>query len=561
MRQLARVRPVFLVVPVILLFFYLALASMVDDSPTMDEQNHLARGLAFLRTGDARLSLEHPPLVNSLSALPLLMLPDIRLPTDHPSWEAPEGWYAFAEQLLWVYNNDVERMIFMARLPIVFLLLGLGLIGYRFARRLWGKLGALFALVFLLFDPNLLAHGRYSTTDVGGTVFLFLAAFLLWLLWSRPSTHWGLLLAAGFGLGLALGSKLSNLVFVPIFALLAILPLYGRQWAWRDAGRRMIQFGLIFLLSWLVLWALYAFEWGAYGFRTDELATLNQWKGPLPTFLAGVEQIFRVSGGGRASFLLGDFSAEGWWYYFPVAFAVKTPLLVILLIFLATILLLRSRVTRGKALFLIIPPSAFFLVSMQSGLNIGYRHLLPMLPFLYLLAAGVSALPGLSGKPVRPIEHLTRLALLGALLSVLLIDLWLHPHYLSYFNVVAGGPANGSQVLIDSNIDWGQDLKRLDEWMAENDVDKVKLAWFGTADPDYYGIEYEPLPGLPHHFDLWWDAPFDTLDPEPGIYAISVSNLWELPLTEKTVFASFREREPDDRIGYSILIYRVDGDE
>ena len=299
MRQITRVRPVFVVVPIILLFFYLALDSMVDDSPTMDEQNHLARGLAFLHTGDARLSLEHPPLVNSLSALPLLMLPDIRLPIDHPSWEAPEGWYAFAEQLLWVYNSDVERMIFLARLPIVFLLLGLGLIGYRFSRRLWGKLGAFLALIFLLFDPNLLAHGRYSTTDVGGTVFLFLAAFLLWLLWSRPAWHWGLLLAAGLGLGLALGSKLSNLVFVPIFALLAILPIYGRQWAWRDAAQRVVQFGLAFFLSWLVLWALFAFEWGDYGFRTEELLPLNQWKGPLPTFLAGVEQILRVSGGGR----------------------------------------------------------------------------------------------------------------------------------------------------------------------------------------------------------------------------------------------------------------------
>jgi hypothetical protein len=558
MRQLARVRPVFVVVPIVLLFFYLALDSMVDDSPTMDEQNHLARGLAFLRTGDARLSLEHPPLVNSLSALPLLMLPDVRLPTDHPSWETPEGWYAFAEQLLWVYNHDVERMIFLARLPVVFLLLALGLIGYRFSRRLWGVLGAFLALILLLFDPNLMAHGRYTTTDVGGTVFLFLTAYLLWRLWSRPSWHWGLLLAAGFGLGLALGSKLSNLVFLPIFALLSILPLYGRQWNWRDAARRVIQFGLAFLLSWFVLWALFAFEWGNYRFQSEGLVSLNEWKGPLPTFLGGVEQILRVSGGGRASFLLGDFSSEGWWTYFPVAFAVKTPLLVILLIVLAAVLLLRNQVTRGKALYLIIPAVAFFLVSMQSGLNIGYRHLLPILPFLYVLAAGASILPGLASKPVKPIEHLARVAVVGALVSVLLIDIWLHPHYLSYFNVAAGGPANGSQVLIDSNIDWGQDLKRLDEWMAGNEVEEVKLAWFGTADPAYYGIKYDPLPGLTHHFDMWWDVPFDPEDPDPGVYAISVSNLWELPLTEKTVFAWFRDREPDDRIGYSVHIYVVE---
>ncbi len=93
--------------------------------------------------------------------------------------------------------------------------------------------------------------------------------------------------------------------------------------------------------------------------------------------------------------------------------------------------------------------------------------------------------------------------------------------------------------------------------MAENDVPSVKLAWFGTADPAYYNIAYEPLPGLPRHFNLWWELPFDPVRPSPGIYAISASNLWELPLADKHVFPYFRARPPDDRIGYSILIYRV----
>jgi hypothetical protein len=132
---------------------------------------------------------------------------------------------------------------------------------------------------------------------------------------------------------------------------------------------------------------------------------------------------------------------------------------------------------------------------------------------------------------------------------------------LSYFNLAAGGPANGGRILIDSNIDWGQDLFRLQDWMAENEVEQLKLSWFGTADPAYYGLAYDPLPGLPRHFDLWWDVPFNPADPEPGIYAISLSNLWELPLEEKVVFPWFRRREPDDRVGYSILIYRVEAGE
>jgi hypothetical protein len=551
MRQLARNRPVFAAVPIILLFFFLALDSAVGDSPTMDEQNHLARGLAFLRTGDARFSLEHPPLINSLSAAPLLLLPELRLPTDHPSWEAPEGWYAFAEQLLWVYNHDVERMVFLARLPIIFLTIGLGLTGYRFGRRLWGRAGGLVGLAFLLFDPNILAHGRYTTTDAGGTLFVFLAAFLLWRMWSGTEWRWGGIAWAGFGLGLALGSKLSNLVFLPLFALAAVMPLYGQKWSWPAAGRRLLQYGAVLALAVVTLWAIFGFEWGPYDFKTEALNGINALVGPLPTYMAGVEQIAALSGGGRAAFLLGEFSDEGWWYYFPVAFAVKTPLPVLLLFALAAGLLLARRSTRGKALYLLLPALGYFVVSMQSGLNIGYRHLLPVLPFLYLMAAGLVTLPA------QGVARVARLAVPAALLGLLLIDLWLHPHYLSYFNLAAGGPANGSQVLIDSNIDWGQDLKRLQRWMEEEGVDEVKLAWFGTADPAYYGIAYEPLPGLPRHFNLWWDVPFNSEEPEVGIYAISASNLWELPLAEKVVFPWFRARVPDERIGYSIFIYRV----
>ena len=158
-------------VAALLLFFFLAIQSLVDDSPTMDEQNHIARGLAFLRTGDPRLSLEHPPLVNSLSALPLLTMPALRLPTDHPSWQRREGWYEFADLFMWQYNHEATRIIFLARLPIVLLALVLGLVGYRLAGQLWGGAAALPALVLLLFEPNLLAHGRYATTDMGATLF------------------------------------------------------------------------------------------------------------------------------------------------------------------------------------------------------------------------------------------------------------------------------------------------------------------------------------------------------------------------------------------------------
>jgi hypothetical protein len=578
MRRFGRWPQAWLLAPAILLFWWLALASLVDDSPTMDEQNHLARGAAFVFTGDPRLSLEHPPLVNALSALPLLMLPDVKLPLDHASWQRlpPDVyWYQFAEQFLWVYNQDVTRMIFLARLPIVFLTIGLALVGYHFAGQLWGRDSRIWAFLFLLFDPNVLAHGRYTTTDLGGTAFLFLAAFLLWRMWQADGWQWRRWLWAGIGLGLAFGSKLSTLVFVPIFGLLALLPLFGEEnvtaearraerFLGRGAWRRLVQFLSAGLLSIVVVWAIFGFEWGAFLFKEDGfLAGLNNWRGPMPTFWAGLEQVLFISSGGRPAFLLGHFSSEGFRAYFPVAFLVKTPLVTIVGLGVTAVFLLSNRtrinadehgLSRGKALFLLLPAVFYFAFSMQSALNIGYRHLLPILPFLYVMISGVSSVKC----------QVSRFTPFVVLFGLLLADFVIHPHYLSYFNVAAGGPENGRNILIDSNIDWGQDLLRLKAWMAENEVESVKLGWFGTAVPEYYGINYDPLPGLggvgqPQFFDAWWDLPFNPANPAPGLYAISATSLWEFPLAteEKQVYAWFRAREPAARIGYSILIYEV----
>jgi hypothetical protein len=362
MIKIARDRPAFLAVPVILLFFWLALSSMANDSPTMDEQNHIARGLAFIKTGDPRFSLEHPPLINSLSALPLLTLPEIVLPIDHESWNHREGWYAFAEQLLWIVNKDVERMVFLARMPILFLTLVLGLVGYRFAVNLWGRVAALLALSLLLLDPNIMAHGRYSTTDIGGALFVLLSAFLLWKLWTANADFVKYLLAAGFALGLALGSKMSVLAFIPIFAVQAVLPLYGHQFSFADAFRNLLKYLLICGVAFIVVWGIYSFEWGQFRFTTNNLVALNDLSGPAPTYLAGIEQIVDLSGSGRPAMLFGEFSTEGWWYYFPVAFSVKTPLIVLLLIILAAALLLSVRETRPKAVYLLLPALLFFFI-------------------------------------------------------------------------------------------------------------------------------------------------------------------------------------------------------
>ena len=562
-----------LLVPFIVLFFYLAVSSMVDDSPTMDEQNHIGRGIAFVKTGDPRLSLEHPPLANALSALPLLTMQDLQVPFDHPSWDLQPPdvyWYVFADQLMWQLGNDVTQIMFLSRLPVVFLTLGLALVGFHFAKQLWrAQVAAYFAFLCILFDPNVLAHGRYVTTDLGGTLFIFLATFLLWRMWKRPSfSKW---LLAGIGMGLAFGSKLSALVFVPIWGVMALLPFYeiGTRMntdehrfssspsvpsAFSAVKNRFLMFLSAGVFSILVVWGIFGFEWGPFAFKAEWLAGLNQFSGPMPTFWRGIEQIALWSTGGRMAYLLGEFSTEGFMHYFPVAFLAKTPLVTLTGLVVTAVILIKQFTTRKHALFVLGVPLIYFGVSMASNLNIGYRHLLPMLPFVYLLIAGLAA-----WLPTQR-ERQTTFALGGVFAVLLVTTLWIHPHYLSFFNVVAGGPVNGRHVLLDSNLDWGQDLLRLQAWMDENGVDEVNLGWFGTAVPSYYGLNYKPLPGFPsaEFLSQWSSPPFNVAVPEPGVYAISASSLMELPLPNSTAYTWFREHEPDARIGYSILIYRVE---
>lgn len=195
------------------LMFVLMVSNALLKSPTMDEQNHIARGYAYLRTGDLRLNLDHPPLINCLSAAPLLLLPDLKLPTDSPAWESAHT-ITFATQFLWHINQNADQTLLMARLPIMVLALLLGCFVFKWAKELHGPLAGLLALGLYVFDPNILAHGRLTTTDLGVTCFFFIAVYSFWHWLCQPT--WLRLTAAGFTLGLALVSKYPALILVPV---------------------------------------------------------------------------------------------------------------------------------------------------------------------------------------------------------------------------------------------------------------------------------------------------------------------------------------------------------
>lgn len=534
----------FLVVGLLVLTFGLALTSAVQESPTMDEQNHIARGAAYLGTGDPRLSVEHPPLVNLLSALPVHMLLHPRLPLNTVWWEAGE-WYHFADQFLWQANSNAEQIVFLARLPIIGLGLMLVTLVFQWGKTRFGPWGGLLAAAFCALDPNIIAHTRLSTTDLGGTCFIFLAAYALWRAVRHPS--WPRALASGVAFGLALSAKLSNLIFGPIFAL-AVLPdvLAGGPGRGGRVARRLALLAVTISLGLLTVWAVYGFQIG----RLSETGPLV----PAPPYLKGIQAILDFSAGGRPAYLLGQYSDQGWWYYFPLAFAVKTPPATLLALLLATWSALRK--PRRDDLFLLVPPLAYLLVSITSSLNIGYRHLLPMLPFLAVHVARLAPSPA-PLVALSPRLRARRWASLALVIWLALGTLTIYPHFLAYFNFLGGGPENGWRILVDSNIDWGQDLKGLRVWMAQEGVDRVRLSWFGSAYPEAYGIAYDMLPGVPNGFSLWENPPFDRARPAPGYYVISVTNLVGAVFPDHDLYAWFRTRPPDDKIGYSLFVYRV----
>lgn len=273
----------------------------------------------------------------------------------------------------------------------------------------------------------------------------------------------------------------------------------------------------------------------------------------------------------RGSFLMGEYSNRGFWNYFLWTFVLKTPLATLAAIGLGLYVAIKRREPwRSRLAFLLVPVAVYYAVSLNSSLNIGHRHLLPVYPFLFVLTGGLgrewaSWRSGDGRRSRRPSKRL--LAAGGTVAAVVLGSLvvfappWrpalVYPHYLAYFNELAGGPRNGYKRLVDSNLDWGQDLKRLAEWARKNNIqDPINLCYFGMADPRYHGVVSINMPGG------YWLAPQRPFDSArlPGYVAISATNLqgvYYAPEGRAQWRKFLRGATYIDAIGYSIFIYWV----
>ncbi len=390
----------------LMVMFAQLVGAAVRLSATVDEGFHITSGYEYLRTGKVRLFDEHPPLVKALLAWPLFFVPDLTLPEQTPGYL--EGDLIAVAQATVLAYQPIDRVIVACRIPVVLLTVLLAATIVRWARTNFGPWSSLFVLALFAFDPNILAHGSLATTDVGTTLFILWAVMALShpaLLKSRWGGHWWV---AALLLGLAQGAKLTALILFPVGGLLGLVnawesPAQNRLNALVHAA---LSYGAMTLIALLVLWALYGFE----------MRPLSQIAGgalPIPA-ASHVERWLRLQEHldyGRESFLLGQNSMHGWWQYFPVAFLVKTPVPVLLMLMclslvgvrvfvvgLRRVSFLRNRLPyvlcRGlyrdwrQRFSLMLFPVMYGIASLTSPINIGYRHLLPILPFLYVAMAG-----------------------------------------------------------------------------------------------------------------------------------------------------------------------------
>jgi len=554
-------------------FTALTIGSYTQKSATVDEPQHLTAGYAALRLHDYRIDQEHPPFLRLWAALPLLAMPDICMDTNSASWSDANEW-AFSHHFLYELN-DADRLLYRARFMTVVLGIVLGILLFCWARELFGFWTATSVLALYCVEPNVLAHSSLVTTDFGMACFSFGSLYFLWRT-ARNLTCANVIAAAGF-FALAQASKFSALILGPIaLALLAAPMLRVAAWpcpllpagALHSRRSKVLAsaavVAILALASWIAVWAVYGFQDRRIVPNHDlslvrknpellqpvrGITGVASWMEShklVPDAYAQSFILSQVKAQHRTAYLAGRFSRTGWWYYFPVVFLVKTPITVLLLLFCGLTLLMQkpARWDMDTA-FLMLPPAIFLGVAMVTHLNIGLRHILPIYPFVLLIA----------GVTLEEIRAKWRAVVLLAPVVLASIELaTAYPHCLAFFNQIIGGPSNGHLVLLDSNLDWGQDLKPLKRWMDAHHVEQINLSYFGTADPAYYGMRWAGLPGTSADFTPTLPGPR-----LPGYVAVSVQNLYGLHLDAPSsdLYVPLLEREPLAVIGYSIHVYWV----
>jgi len=549
-----RARPglVAAVAALLALHWLLAVASKQAESVTADELAHLTGGFTYWQFDDYRIQPENGNLPQRWAALPA-WLEGAKFPAlaGNVYWKTSDAW-VIGRQFFYETGEDHFPRLMAGRAMIALFSVATGLLVFLWSRRLFGTTGALVSLGFFAFCPNFLAHGALVTSDVC-MVFFFLASVgAYWRHLHDPRAQWWVLSAVTFGL--ACVAKFSAVLLLPMMLVMALVraasgePLAWGRWTFSTRPGRLgaiavstLGHGLVAVL---VIWMFFGFRYAAFnpalpaadhfirpwevtlshiGAQAAVIRGLAAWHVLPEAFLYGFSFVVEMSQF-RSGFLDGEYSVVGWTRFFPLAFLYKTTLpLLLAMVAAGAIAIGRWRRSAGASvvrrdLYRLTPLLTLFViywsVSLVTKLNIGHRHILPTYPVLFILA-------GALGTWVLGKRPLAALAVAGLLAWHTTEAARIYPHFLAYFSPIAGGPANGHRHLVDSSLDWGQDLPGLKAWLDQNTHgEPVYLSYCGSGEPEYYRIRARRLP-----FVNGFKLPQPWVPLEPGTYCIGATML------------------------------------
>ena len=627
------------------LHYMLAAHSLLAENPTVDEIAHLPAGITYWQTGTFKLYHHNPPLTKLAAALPVILAGPVTAPLYQLKAWADESQATVGEVFAFLNLPTYLDLFSHARLvmPLFAVVGGLAVFGW--SRRLYGTAGGFVSLTLWTLCPNVLAHGRLVTSDVAAASFLVGSTYLFVRYLDRST--WRRAALAGVVLGLAELTKFSSILlygFWPLVALIRLL-VTPRDPGWtRRIGATVGQGGLIVALSVLVIDLGYGCEGvgqplGRYEFASRSLTVarpatqtgprsnnplldsawryrVNRFRGtilaglpvPLPRhYLLGFdEQKLETEGipsyffdpslphddsvqQGYSVYLNGVMRQSGWWYYYLATLAYKVPEGTWFLVALGGIVLVTTQRSRlawaDEFAVLALPIGVLASISLLTDICLGIRYILPVFPFVHVATGKVA--PWALGLQTTARRWAIG-AIGGGLAALGLASATIHPHYLAYFNQVAGGPDRGSEHLIDSNLDWGQDLVTLGAWLQQHHPgEPVGLAYFGQINPSLLKLSGDPrgfdwfLPPADGAFVAMSDNPARLVGPArtltPGVYAVSASLVrglpWRFhdslsltvpqsawPITWRAgegAFAYFANFKPVARVGHSILVYEI----
>jgi hypothetical protein len=449
--------------------------------------------------------------------------------------------------------------MFLGRLPMLVFPLALLGVFWAWSRELFGPRGALGATALLALEPNLLAHGPLIKSDVPAAAGLLAAAYCTWRYWERPG--WRRLWVLAVVAALAVQTKFTVQAAFPL-VLLAVAARHVGGREWKTIALRLVALcGVVYAAA----GALHQFDMiRVHGAEFERIAReepwtereIRSWKRwpPVPVpkrWVQGISFVRRHSRElGFQSYFLGESSYGGNPLYFPVTIALKLPIPLQALI-LAGLGMFGWRLARRRAtaaeVVLWVPALLLFGVAMGSKINIGYRHVMPLTPLMFLAALGAM-------QPFSKRRAFQAAAVAGGL-WLAAESAWIYPQGIAYFNEWAGGPDKAWRYLADSNLDWGQNWPQVAAYAKAHNIEMVEFAYFGQDRPWFYlpGHQVHTLP-TPFCGEC---VPGDVFEPKPGFYAISVNMLlgyhWEPRYRD--YFRRFRDRQPDAKAGYSIFLY------